>query len=179
MVAEYAIDWHVKDMPEDTIKFIESKVLTKFLEDLKKTEEAVPKHELARQAKELLIGYSTKLAPSNPGTWNIIVGTRYASALSYEENAYASIEIYDKAPNKQYPSGRTVLVCTMFKGNDPLEMQKERSGLIEVVVPKGIKEGEVMEVRLEDGRKGLFKVPKGALAGTKFMVDPSKEGSFD
>eukprot|EP00301_Raphidiophrys_heterophryoidea_P006941 c12749_g1_i1.p1 GENE.c12749_g1_i1~~c12749_g1_i1.p1 ORF type:complete len:205 (+),score=50.68 c12749_g1_i1:81-617(+) len=175
---EYIVDWHITDVNERVTTHLDNVVIPHFLEQLTKTNEAVPKHELAKHAKESLTAFSTTESPKNPGTWNVILGTRFASALSYEDNTYFTIEIWDRAPNREYPNGRTVLVLSGFKSSDLMEMAKSQTGLIEVVVPKGVKPGEVIQVQLEDGRKGMFEVPKGALPGTKFLVDPSVPGAF-
>eukprot|EP00301_Raphidiophrys_heterophryoidea_P023620 c7438_g1_i1.p1 GENE.c7438_g1_i1~~c7438_g1_i1.p1 ORF type:complete len:177 (-),score=59.51 c7438_g1_i1:222-752(-) len=173
----YHIEWHIREVSDDTARFIENNIIPHFTNELTTHKEFVFKHELAKFAKERLGAFSASQNPVHPGDWNVIVGMRYASALSYQDNCYATIEILDKTPNKAHPDGRTVLVFSVFKGSDPLDEVSVESGFVEVSVPAGTGAGDVIEVALADGRKGQFVVPAGAVPGTKFFV-PQNSKSF-
>eukprot|EP00301_Raphidiophrys_heterophryoidea_P001983 c10928_g1_i2.p1 GENE.c10928_g1_i2~~c10928_g1_i2.p1 ORF type:complete len:513 (-),score=104.67 c10928_g1_i2:267-1805(-) len=128
---KFVFEWKYADLTEDLVAFIEERIGKHFVHQLtlmhNKGQHDYKLHEFSSFAKESIEEFEASRpriqGEPEPSSWNVVVGRRFVSAVSFEKNGFAQFELFVDSETR---GCETLFFCLLFQSFEPYS----RSGVL-------------------------------------------------
>merc|ERR1712110_152368 len=116
------VKWINADVDDRLLTFLYDEVIEYFAAEVRRRgDQKLSMLNMQNEAKQRLGKYGPvdeEATERQVGEWNIVMGPCFSGAVSFERRTFAYFEMFDKAPSRRHPSGRTLFFVLLWRSND-------------------------------------------------------------